>query len=668
MRRPPLIPQPRDVVWNAGQVAVGPLTITAVPPRLSRYHPQLTALAELITCDLALRPTPVHFATGDVPTEGYRLRIDSYGVTITAADSLGALHAMRTLVDIQDINAGKHLPEVEITDHPTFTTRGIFAESFTGSDRMTLHDWQLFIDRLAQLKFNTLGVSIYGCWDIHHHDRRSEFLFAPLPEFPELSSPQEIITWDPHTERETVLSFLPAMFEHDFFGDLIRYAADRGIEVIPHLGGPGHSTLIPRLVPALSALDDNGEPTGYGYCVSRPTAQETLRHLIRDLVRQHLHPNGIRRLHVAGDEYYPIRNVDPADRQRVVSPYCRCDECAALYSGEMLIRYLKLVGEALAAEGISMVHWHDTLVREGVLDDYLDRVDDAGLPQPVIAWWKYNDPVPTPDASRAENWSCPTVGLASFLFHQDFLPNIETVLRRGHQAGSSGALAYALPDPADHMNYAFLSDLSWNLESSGGAGEFRRRWAQRISPDHAESASHALCTASSITASYPLMMYVVQHILPFFATATAGATSYPDDLLRSVGIVQPPLSDVLQQTADTLRYAVSLMPETADIRRWPNPGTTWCRQHERLIASIELFLGVLDAARQDDPVSPTRLADLAKQGNELLRLVADSKPDYLAPAALREHWTFIKEIGPALERLRGGAGIPPAETWYAWEL
>ena len=108
----------------------------------------------------------------------------------------------------------------------------------------------------------------------------------------------------------------------------------------------------------------------------------------------------------------------------------------------MLIEYLLQVGGVLAADGITMVHWQDTLVQEGVLDAYLDRVDALELPKPVIAWWKYNDPTPTPDASRVETWSCPTTGLASFLFQQDFSPNIESTLRRGHQAGATGILAY----------------------------------------------------------------------------------------------------------------------------------------------------------------------------------------------------------------------------------
>lgn len=668
-REPPaLVPQPRDVRWTGGEIRIGRLAITSLPESIAAHREQIETLAGLVTGAPTHPHTPVHFAVRDAEPEGYELRTNAHGVGISAGDSLGALHAMRTLVALWDHSGGSTLPEVEIADHPTFPVRGVFAESFAGTDRMELSDWQRFLDRMGQLKFNTVGVSIYGCWDIHHEGARSEYLFTPLREFPELTSPQRMVTWDPATGGETEFRYLPKMFEHDFFGEVARYAAQQGIELVPHLGGPGHSTLIPRLVPELSALDERGEPTGYGYCVSRPAARDALARLVRCLARQHLVPSRIRRLHVAADEYYPIRNVDPRDRKRTVSPYCRCAGCAALTPGQMLIEYLLQVGEVLAPEGVTMVHWQDTLVREGVLDEYLDRIEAADLPRPTIAWWKYNDPVPTPDASRTETWSCPTTGLAAFLFHQDFSPNIEMAVRRGHRAGATGAFAYTLPDPADHMNYAFLADMAWNLEASDGAAAFPQRWARYIcdKPDDVTAARHALTVASNITSCYPLMMYVVQHVLPFFATATAGATYYPDDVLRSFAVVQPPLVDVLRQTADTLREAVALMPAGRDVRYWPNPITTWRQENTRLIDSLDLFLEVLAAARQPEPVTEDQLVELARESNALLRFTADSKPDYLVPATLREHWGFIREIGPTLRRLREGDGVAAAESWYAW--
>nr|WP_281352394.1 family 20 glycosylhydrolase [Phytoactinopolyspora alkaliphila] len=530
---------------------------------------------------------------------------------------------------------------------------------------MDLADWRRFVDAMGQLKLNTIGVSLYGCWDMHHGER-SEYLFAPLDDYPALMTPRRLWTWDPKAEREVEHCDLPLMFEHDFFGDVVRHANRQGIEIVPHLGGPGHSTLLPRLIPALSALDDDGRPTGYGYCVTGDAAREALARLVRSLAGQHLLPNRIARLHVAGDEYYPIRNVDPADARRVVSPYCRCSGCRDLTAGQMLMEYLIHVGQVLDEYGITMVHWQDTLVREGVLDEYLDRVEARSLARPVIAWWKYNDPVPAPDTSRAEAWSCPITGFAPFLFHQDFTPNIETVLRRGHAAGATGVFGYGQPDPSFHLNYAFLADQAWNVDGGGGAEEFLRRLAARLCPEQPEAARYAFSSARTITASYPLMMYVMQHVLPFFSTAAAGATSYPDDLLRAFAIAQPPLADVLRQVADTLRDAVAGMPSGREIRHWPNPVRTWTQENLRIADTADLLLQALVVARAPEPPAAHVVEELDRAGKALLRSVAAVKPGYSAPAALREHWIFVRELHTALNRLRESGGVAGAESWYAW--
>jgi hypothetical protein len=660
-----LLPQPRHATWTGDRIPVASVFVDPFDHELLRFADEIHRIASCVTGDPAAASLPLSLHAANLAPEAYELEIDSRGVRIRAGSSLGALHAMRTFLDIWDSGDLRSLPEGMVVDHPTFEVRGVFVESFAGVDRMSLADWRQFLDRMGQLKINTVGISIYGCWDVRHEGARSEYFFTPLREFPDLRTPQRLVTWGSEVDGKIELEYLPAMFDEDFFGDVVEYGAARGIEVIPHLGGPGHSTLIPRCLPALSAIDEAGHPTGYGYCVSRPEAREQIARLVRCLVTDQLMPHGVTRLHVAGDEYYPIRNVDPEDRLRVVSPYCQCPGCRDLTPGEMLIEYLVQVGEVLAGSGVTMVNWHDTLVREGVLDRYLDEIDRRRLPRPVIAWWKYNDPVPVPDAGRAETWSCPTTGLFPHLFQQDFSSNIEVTLRRGHAAGARGVFAYGLPDPADQANYACLADLSWNFENSGGANGFQRRWAGRIAPNERDAALRAIGSAATVTGSYPLMMYVVHHILPYFSTAAAGVTEYPDDLLRSFAITQPPMADVLRQVAETMRDAVGDMPDGRGVRHWPDPVGQWKAEASRLAATAELFLAVLEAAR-DPELTSDGVSRIQEDAHALLHAAARSKPDYLAPVVVREHWGFTREIEHTLDRLRSGSGLPGRESWHAW--
>ncbi|NED94768.1 family 20 glycosylhydrolase [Phytoactinopolyspora alkaliphila] len=661
-RPPALIPQPREARFSADRLPVGRIALDPLPASLAAYQSHIERLMATVG-DHSESAVRMSVTAMNGPPEAYELEIGADAVLIRASDAHGALHAARTVVDLWDGGNGRHLPHGRVDDHPTYRTRGVFTESFAGTDLMERADWQAFIDRLGQLKLNTAGISIYGCWDIRHDVDRSEYLFVPLDEFPEVRTPQRVVTWDPDSGEEVTLEYLPRIFTENFFGELVRYAAEQGIELIPHLGGPGHSTLLPRLIPELSAWDDDGNPTGYGYCVSRPEARAALSAVVSNITRQHLRPHGVRRLHVAADEYYPIRNVDPEDRLRVVSPYCRCDGCRDMSPGQQLIEYLVTVGRSLAEDGITMVHWHDTLEREGVLNRYRERVAEEDLPAPVVSWWKYNDPVPVPDASGGETWVSPTTGLFATLFNQDFSPNIETTLRRGGRAGATGAFAYTMQTPSDHANYACFADLAWNLEGSGGATGFRRRWAELICPDDADAATHALSLASTVTGSYPLMMYLVQHILPYFSTAAAGVTAYPDDIIRAASITQPPLEDAYRQVKATLLDAAGIMPEGRNVRHWGSPTETWRRQSIRLAGSLALFLDVLEAAREPGEDHAGRLTD---RGVQLMRQTADATPAYLVPATIREHWGFVREIGPALERLRATGGPVAKESWHAW--
>ncbi|MFJ8811859.1 family 20 glycosylhydrolase [Amycolatopsis thermoflava] len=662
---PELIPRPRTIDAPSARPAFSCAAFSSLdlPDSLKSCAQQICEILDGVEVPGGTS-LPVEFTPVRLPAEHYRLRIREDQIRAEFADARGALHAVRTLVDLWDGYERSALPVLDIEDGPDLATRGVFVESFTGTDLMNLPDWQNLIDRLAHLKLNTLGLSIYGCWDIRHGERPAEYMFVPLRDFPDLVSSSRITTWDPLDRGETELEYVPVIFEKDLFSDICAYATARGVELIPHLGGPGHSTLIPRVVSELSAVDPAGARTGYGYCVSRPAARHALVRLIRNLIDQHLRPNGLRRLHVAGDEYYPISNVDPGDRQRVVSPYCACEGCRNLSPGRLLVEYLILVGTVLADAGIEMVHWQDTLVREGVLDEYLDRAVEQGLPRPVIVWWKYNDPVPEPRTEGTETWVAPTTGLFPHLFSQDFTENVSTTLRKGKAAGASGVLAYWIPDPADHQNVACLADLAWNSSPSGATG-FRRRWAEYVSPDSSATAEQAYSLAHTVTASYPSMMYLVDQVLPYFADAGVPGTRYPDDQLRAFAVTRPPLADALRQIAATLREAISLMPPGRDVRFWPNPVEQWRNEARRTAASLELFTGVLAlACRAGEDCAAT--ASVVRQAEALLQHVSRSKPAYLAPAALREHWLFVREISPAVRRLRAELGAGRRTSWHPW--
>lgn len=67
--------------------------------------------------------------------------------------------------------------------------------------------------------------------------------------------------------------------------------------------------------------------------------------------------------------------------------------------------------------------------------------------------------------------------------------------------------------------------------------------------------------ATVFTTSHPLMMYAVDHVPPFFAIASADATTYPYDVFCAWSMSQPPVAGILRQIADTMNDPASVMPE-----------------------------------------------------------------------------------------------------------
>jgi hypothetical protein len=666
---PPLIPQPRSIVELAGP---GPAALSAlVADRLPEpFAEQAEPIAAALASDsrasrLAL---PVRFAIGDAPEQGYRLRLRKDRAEIQAGDGLGALHGARTLASLA--GAGEPaMPALEITDSPSFPRRGVYLESTRGTDLMELDDWRALLDGLAALKLTTVGISLYGCWDLRHDSERTEFLLVPLRDFPTLRTPRTVTTWDRVAGGQVRRSHLPRMFELDFFADVARHARARGLEVIPFFAGPSHSTLVPRLLPALSAKDPDGRPVGYGYCVSDPAARDLLARLLDNLAWQHLRPNGVAMLGCGADEYYAIRNLRPDEPGALIDPRCRCAGCDHLSLGEQLVAYLVLAAEVLDRHGIRLVHWHDSLVREGVLAGYRRALDARRLPSPTLAWWRYSFPLPEPDTSLFEAWVSPTIGLVASLFLTDTTSNIEAWLRSGGRRGASGVLAYGVAHPVLQRNIACLADLAWNLEGSGGALGFGQRWSRYVAGDRADEAQLAYTVGGTVLGSNPLVLHLLDHGLPYFALSMRDGVEFPGDLLAALAVRTPALTTLLAQCRDALRAATAAMPPT----RGPTPlcdeATVWRAETGRAADHLDLVLGAVALAREarDLPrdVYEERVGGLERATRELLDRIQVVVP-YQEPYVLREHLAFLRGLRAAIAG--AAARIPGEAAYHPWEL
>ena len=174
-----------------------------------------------ITITVARRVAPLPKPDSD---ESYRLTVDATGVNISANTRFGAMRAMETLLQLIHNGAeNSSLPWVTIEDAPRFPWRGLLLDS--ARHFIPLEDIKRQIDGMAAAKLNVLH------WHLTD-DQGWRFASKRYPKLTQLASDGLFYT-------------------QDQMRDVVRYAAARGVRVVPEIDMPGHASAIAVAYPEL---------------------------------------------------------------------------------------------------------------------------------------------------------------------------------------------------------------------------------------------------------------------------------------------------------------------------------------------------------------------------------------------------------------------------------
>jgi hexosaminidase len=164
--------------------------------------------------------------------ESYALTVEPTKVTLRAATDIGALRGFETLLQLLSADeTGYYFPCVSISDKPRFTWRGLLID--VGRHFQPVDVIKRNLDGMASVKMNVL----------HLHLTEDQGFRVESKVFPKLSQ-----------LGSDGLYFTQAQIK-----DIIAYAADRGIRVMPEFDIPGHSTSWFAAYPELSSA-----PGSYG--------------------------------------------------------------------------------------------------------------------------------------------------------------------------------------------------------------------------------------------------------------------------------------------------------------------------------------------------------------------------------------------------------------------
>jgi hexosaminidase len=228
-----LIPVPSSVQAGKGSLRVDSSFSVALAgytePRLELGVERfLQQLASQTSIPLNLKPAQSGRATLVIRTdhasreiqevgedESYSLEVIAAGAKLTAPTPLGTLHGLQTFLQLVDVSSdGFAAPEVTIQDRPRFPWRGLMIDSarhFTPLDVIRRN-----LDGMEALKMDVF----------HWHLSDNQGFRVESKRFPKLQ------------ERGSDGLY----YTQDEVRDVIAYAHDRGIRVVPEFDMPGHST------------------------------------------------------------------------------------------------------------------------------------------------------------------------------------------------------------------------------------------------------------------------------------------------------------------------------------------------------------------------------------------------------------------------------------------
>jgi len=147
--------------------------------------------------------------------ESYTLKVDSARAELHARTTLGSMRGLQTILQLVEMTPqGFAVPAVTIEDEPRFAWRGLMIDS--GRHFMPLDVIKRNLDAMAAVKLNVF----------HWHLSENQGFRVESKKFPKL-----------HEMGSDGLYYTQAEVR-----EVIAYARDRGIRVVPEFDMPGHST------------------------------------------------------------------------------------------------------------------------------------------------------------------------------------------------------------------------------------------------------------------------------------------------------------------------------------------------------------------------------------------------------------------------------------------
>ena len=348
---PRLMPVPSHVAEHRGSFLLSLSEAIRVPPRDEGAAAAAHYLSDLLRKSSGMR-LPVREGRGKIrfvrklglPAEGYSIASGRNGLVVTATSDAGLLYGAVTTWQLATGDKPNIIPALAIRDAPRFRWRGLMLDSARHFQSPAFV--RRLIDWMAVNKLNLL----------HWHLVDDQGWRLEVRKYPRLT---EMSAWRaPATAPGAPpLPRVGGFYTQAEVRDIVAYAAQRNVTIVPEIEMPGHALSAIRAYPELGtgAPIPNGVESDWGVFPWLYNVEDSTFEFLENVLTEVMALFPSRFIHVGGDE--------AVKDQWKASPQVQARMKALAIKDEHALQswFMSRIGKFLAAHGRRMIGWDEIL-------------------------------------------------------------------------------------------------------------------------------------------------------------------------------------------------------------------------------------------------------------------------------------------------------------------
>ncbi|NDC79281.1 MAG: beta-N-acetylglucosaminidase, partial [Chitinophagia bacterium] len=296
-----IIPAPTSLVPAKGTYAVRPGERIHIAD--AAFAPVAEMLAGKLTAATGTASTVATGSSASLAEEAYQLEVGPRRIDVQASGGKGAFYALQTLLQLMPpavlggspVKGGLAVPACRIEDSPRFGYRGLMLD--VGRHFIPVADVKRFIDLMAHYKMNRFH------WHLTE-DQGWRIEIKKYPLLTQVSSVRKESMVGHYRENKFDGKPYGGFYTQDQVREVVAYAAERHVMVVPEIEMPGHSQAVLAAYPQFGFNADRIVPVRTKWGISEDVLfprEETFRFL-EDVLTEVMDLFPSPYIHIGGDE------------------------------------------------------------------------------------------------------------------------------------------------------------------------------------------------------------------------------------------------------------------------------------------------------------------------------------------------------------------------------